>query len=607
MKITKLSLWSGIALSLCLALGSCSDKDVPDVPTPDEQEPEAIETSQLRFVIKSAWDNTRAGNDNKDGVFENGDKIEGAVENIIMVFFKGEDFFYATEPHLSQGEVPGDYPAHTMESVYSGNVTLRAKDGKLPTDVLCIVNGKGQKFDYDGAHPDLKLGEVEITRAAPNKEAFLKCIETFRVELNDDGTAASKPLMMTNSVYVEKNETPVVNAMGEPTGDIKVTWVPVNRVTPIDKDCFIMPDDPRDKSTIPAVHIDVERVNARVQVINELAGNITESKIQVTSGEEYVEKTVIPVIKNIRLGQMTRKSYFVKSLDDNKNYSVLDWQSAMGYPRSYWADAPKDLKVWKDTDKDTGAFLDSDSDYEYYSWNEMLEGDILLNYPQENTTEYPTCIVVTAQLQDEEGNVLEDLVDLSGNRRYFSTMDDFRTQMAIELQKHDLKYTYQTQDAAGNAVTEQSDDWKKYVKLKRTENPDHKSFHVIPYVAPLKADELAEGEKNQLDEKDADRANAVLSLLEPVMCYKDGMCYYYVEILHDLMTVATADEESARAKGVVRNHAYTVTLKTLKGLGSPVYDPNQSIIPNRPDEVIELNADVHALQWKVVTQQADLQ
>lgn len=82
---------------------------------------------------------------------------------------------------------------------------------------------------------------------------------------------------------------------------------------------------------------------------------------------------------------------------------------------------------------------------------------------------------------------------------------------------------------------------------------------------------------------------------------KDGKAYYYIPINH-LGSVGSVAE-----CGVVRNHLYKVTLNSINGLGTPVYDDTKTIDPTTPeDNNTFLAARVNVLQWRVVSQKVDL-
>lgn len=102
---------------------------------------------------------------------------------------------------------------------------------------------------------------------------------------------------------------------------------------------------------------------------------------------------------------------------------------------------------------------------------------------------------------------------------------------------------------------------------------------------------------------------------------KGGRTYYYTTLRHlwfptssfDTSENTAANEASLPgannigAWGVVRNHLYKVTLNSIAGWGTPVYDPDKVIIPVTPlDDQSYLAAQINVLQWRVVSQTVDI-
>ena len=60
--------------------------------------------------------------------------------------------------------------------------------------------------------------------------------------------------------------------------------------------------------------------------------------------------------------------------------------------------------------------------------------------------------------------------------------------------------------------------------------------------------------------------------------------------------------------GIVRNHWYDINITSIKGLGTPVFNPSASIDPDRPEEEnYYVAAEVKILKWKVVSQNVNLE
>lgn len=73
--------------------------------------------------------------------------------------------------------------------------------------------------------------------------------------------------------------------------------------------------------------------------------------------------------------------------------------------------------------------------------------------------------------------------------------------------------------------------------------------------------------------------------------WKDGYTYYYFDINHFGDKI-----------GVVRNHIYDADIQTLAGLGTPVYNPDEIIYPEKPVDTDDsfIAARINILSWRVV-------
>lgn len=86
-------------------------------------------------------------------------------------------------------------------------------------------------------------------------------------------------------------------------------------------------------------------------------------------------------------------------------------------------------------------------------------------------------------------------------------------------------------------------------------------------------------------------------IVDWALVWRDGMTYYYYEIKH------LGDQI-----GVVRNHVYDTTVTKIAGLGTPVYDPEQIIYPEKPDPNDHfIAAQIMILSWRIVGSQNELE
>ena len=87
-------------------------------------------------------------------------------------------------------------------------------------------------------------------------------------------------------------------------------------------------------------------------------------------------------------------------------------------------------------------------------------------------------------------------------------------------------------------------------------------------------------------------------LVDRALVWREGMTYYYFEILHN---------KAGNQPGVVRNHVYKTKITSIAGLGTPVYDPEQTIYPEKPEDNDHyIAAEVNILSWHIVSDSYDL-
>ena len=100
--------------------------------------------------------------------------------------------------------------------------------------------------------------------------------------------------------------------------------------------------------------------------------------------------------------------------------------------------------------------------------------------------------------------------------------------------------------------------------------------------------------------------NSLLEALGGAKVWKDGYTYYYFDIRH--LNGAATDDNAIGKYGVVRNHVYAANINSLAGLGTPVYDPEEVIYPEKPsDDESFIAAEIRILSWRIVNQNIDLE
>ena len=91
----------------------------------------------------------------------------------------------------------------------------------------------------------------------------------------------------------------------------------------------------------------------------------------------------------------------------------------------------------------------------------------------------------------------------------------------------------------------------------------------------------------------------VISDMDTAVQWTNGQAYFFVPIEHF--------GDSPQNIGVVRNHYYQLAINAISGLGTPVYDPTEEIIPEKlEEEEYFVAAQIQILKWKIVSQQVSL-
>ena len=98
-----------------------------------------------------------------------------------------------------------------------------------------------------------------------------------------------------------------------------------------------------------------------------------------------------------------------------------------------------------------------------------------------------------------------------------------------------------------------------------------------------------------------DLLKAEIAKFAPAKIWKTGMTYYFTPIEH------LGIDNSVAEYGVVRNHVYQINVKSITGLGTPVYNPDTdvpTVVPESDESFVA--AEIHVLAWRVVNQEVEL-
>ena len=300
------------------------------------------------------------------------------------------------------------------------------------------------------------------------------------------------------------------------------------------------------------VDIYVERVAAKLT--STATGAKEDGRFLV--GETTSGKSVYAVIKGWGLAKETTEAYLIKNIDatwTDDNLGFTQWNHP-AYFRCYWETSTTEMGQGKS----------------YNDYTTQI-GEVYYTNPNTTANTNPQ-YVATVELQYEDGTKAE-ICKYKG----VEYLSEEAVKKAILAENKDYKIRIQDQqsttirDLTVNDIHFVVDGYKVKAQLKDN-------------IAVYKGDDEATTECNE---------NMGKSLAE---IRSEGRAYYFIDVAH-----------LGTAKGIVRNHYYQIDVNSIKGFGTPVYDPTSEFIPVNPDETqTYLAAKINVLSWRIVKQTVDL-
>lgn len=290
----------------------------------------------------------------------------------------------------------------------------------------------------------------------------------------------------------------------------------------------------------------VERVAVKLEA--KVADELKVEGKEVTLDGNTV--TLTPTITGMKFVHTASASNLLKNIDGfTTTAPFTNWNDASNY-RSYWANSY------------------TQATYNTFAYEDAVQGKSLTEYANENTSATTTKLLVTATIAaTKDGNP----VDIYKYKGYYYTEEGLKTHIASILKGKAFEYTIGEQ--TGN-------DWAEYLTVTHPEGVEQWEG-----VIGLSTDITV-----------SDEVKSEIAKLEKVLWWKDGKCYFYVPVEHFGGKV-----------GVVRNHWYDLRINSIAGLGTPVADESEEIVPGKiEEETYYVAAQVQILKWKMVSQSVDL-
>lgn len=602
MKKIFLLLLSGLLVAACFRHAGEEGEEPSPEPAPA--------SSYLSFTLVSAQPvGTKAPGDlYNDNTYEDGTKEENNVSRVRFFFFdkdgkaavvrksaSTENGYSWIDWYPSEEDNKGDEHGKTVEKILTATLGLSFTDENKPASVMAIIN------PTDGV---LGLGNASLA----DQQGVVSDFETGLQKNN---------FVMSNSVYVA----------GEGEGSKAVYATELK-----EGDFYATPE----AAVAAPVYIYVERVLARVDftvnMTNEFVGdNIYE--LTDPDGHDYAvdgrnndEKIYVKLL-GWNTTTTANVSRLVKEVYPNwtsqglfGSGSILRWNT-IDYSRSFWAlnpdPATSEFAYQIGNFGSVDGYFDVEDAYPA-NGNKIPEtGEWSTVYLQENASAYAaknaeltgpadaSKVIIAAQLMEKVDGEFTPLSLAMWEYKHY-TLKSLKTVFANRL---DLYYEDENATAGYTKIKPEDIDFKTWEQLKddKDVSSDAKTDDAEYYVYPVLSEDGKKKQWNkggeQGDNLDLKQAqDRMREMLNRAMVWNSGLTYYFFDIRH------LGEEGSVAETGIVRNHLYATTVTSIKGLGTPVYDPGQTIHPQVPEyDESFISAAVKILSWRVVSKDYEIE
>ena len=583
-----------LALAGALMLGACSSSD-------DLKDGGATANEGKSYIavnIKSvgtAGAGTRADGDYPQGggIYEDGTENEGAISKVRFFFFNSDGSAYIMKNknvnylELLDASVSSAGDAGHLQTIEGKTTAMLVIEGETktaPAYMVAVVNPQTLLKLEDKAYRESQLRD-EFT-----DKSFVK--------ITTDGTGNKQygGFVMSNSVYAENGARVCASSV---SGHVEAN---------------------RDDATNNPVDIYVERVVAKATTTvntdegwKKITSGDDEGKYKIKVGKINIdaehEKDVYAVVQGWGLADENGTAELEKQIDVTSN----NWTSAIlgidpwtspDYHRCFWSSSvpftpkggtnPIVNHKFSDFTTQFGTTplytCPNTPTYEEYNTQKINEK------PYDNTL---TKVLVAAKLvyyDDDNNSHPADICKYRGMQ--ILGAKNVLTQVAKDYSDY---WTVDKNDPNKHILLAPED--LEYTRTDLAGADPLKSYEVRPVLkANVKVYKKKSDGSGSFETKDSnDELNNSLAQ-SPVQVRNDGMTYYFTPIRH-----LAQNKTEMGYYGVVRNHSYRITINTISGFGTPVYNPDEIIVPVIPkDTETFLAARINVLSWRVVTSNVDL-
>lgn len=593
-KITMFS--SVLATALMMTVVSCSSSD--DITGGNGNGNAEGTTSYIAINLNSVGNApTSRAYKQGEGTYDDGETDENKITKVRFYFYNADGTSYTLQSAGENGEKPSknyiDYnvgldkdnkgnQGTTVSGATSAVLVLNGESKVAPAAMLTVVN------------PDVNtamLGEAPANRWS-----------TMRTEMKGQKfNDATNGFMMSNSTYEDGGK------------DLCTTQLTGKTFS-----------SAADAKNSP-VDVFVERVNAKVKTTVGDANFVkvtTDVELDgVNFKGKYKTKDPVGKLATIQPDGTTKETDVYAYIDawglgDEDSWAMLykqidvqNWTDAtLGFSAANpWSVAAYHRCFWGKSVAFGGTSTNSPVNHPYKEIKAEL-GTALYTLPNTPTSynegvftdpmkSYLTKIMVAARLAYDDAGTVRPAEICTYKGQKFLGKDNVKTVIARELR------TYYKKTTSGSVDTYkpiEASDIDFSSKVTSTSGLKLQNYQVVA--------DLRSGLTELFLKKGGSYEPVAVATVKaemqqaPVDISNGGKTYYYTPIKH------LGDVNTPAEYGVVRNHSYQVEISSIKGFGTPVYNPDsETIIPTLPsDDLTYLAAKISVLSWRVVSKKVDL-
>lgn len=535
----------------CTALVACTNEDAP---VNGENNKFDGEKAYLAVNIVTSEANSRAAGEE---AYVDGTGNECAVGKARFYFFNANGSAYTNTTTA------------TGANYYETSLSLSADKDNANEEyqsTAILVIGTDQEGETAGT-PYSIVAVLNPETAAKELGTGSLTLDQLKSKSGDYRKFGANEFLMTNSVYANEGET-----------KMEVFIKPENLATTAEA------------ALANPVVIHVERVAAKMTYTANGSGKAEDGTTLATgiydTTTEVDGQKVYAKITGIAPAHENPVSNLIKAITPTWTNEVLgfgqyNWNNPNNY-RSYWATSATTntydkISSWNDANNKTYAYC--------------LES----TYASE-----PTEAMFAAQLVKADGSALE-IAEWMG-KRYAGGEDALQIDMANYLknfwyEKDGAYVTFNPEDLVFETLAENEGLKIEGYEVKATLSTTAPAYYIKDatgkYVTSVKEGETTTQVVDMLKDE--------IAKFAPAKIWKSGMTYYFTPIEH------LGVDGSVAEYGVVRNHVYQINVKSIAGLGTPVYNPDTevpTVVPKSDASFVA--AEIHVLAWRVVNQEVEL-